>query len=516
LNSGLFFKPLYLKLYFFTLFSVFSAPLGSAGATKRLMTEAKSTKEMPAKDKSSFGALPLGQDLIQVTRELGFTQMTPIQSQSIPLLLQGRDLIGQSKTGSGKTAAFSLPILEKIELRSRRIQALILCPTRELCTQVAREIRRLGRRHSGLQVLILSGGQPIFPQLCALEKGAHMVVGTPGRVLDHLKRKTLELGDVTTLVLDEADRMLDMGFEKDMEAILRKVPESRQTVLFSATFPKTIEAMSRTYQKNPARVTIQDERQAAPQIRQVLYEANPDLKVNGLLWLLQQNKPESAIVFCNLKASVSELTQTLVRAGVAAECLHGDLEQEARDRVMAKFRNRSCRVLVATDVAARGIDVEDLDAVFNFDLPPEPEVYVHRIGRTGRAGKRGIAISMATSREKNKVQNIERYTGTPFDRKTLAPVANLDREAFSTVLRKEAEMATLYISGGRKEKLRPGDILGALTGEAGGFSGEKIGKIEIHDRFAYVAIAKPLASLALQRLRDGRIKGRKFHIEIVR
>jgi ATP-independent RNA helicase DbpA len=476
------------------------------------MTERKNRQ----KKIETFEDLPIGEDLVQVTRELGFTKLTPIQAQSIPLLLEGRDLIGQSRTGSGKTASFSIPVLEKMNLRDRRIQTLILCPTRELCTQVAREIRRLGRRHAGLQVLILSGGQPIFPQLCALEKGAHIVVGTPGRVLDHLKRKTLDLSQVNTLILDEADRMLDMGFEKDMELILAKVPESRQTVLFSATFPKTIEALSRSYQKNPARITIQDEPQAAPQIRQALYEANPDIKVNGLLWILQQTDPQSAIIFCNLKATVQELTQILKRAGVPAEALHGDLDQEDRDRVMAKFRNRSCPILVATDVAARGIDVEDLDAVFNFDLPPDPEVYVHRIGRTGRAGKKGLAVSFATSREKAKVQTIEKYTGKPMDRKTLAPVGNLDRESFSAKLQKEAEMVTLYISGGRKDKLRPGDILGALTGEAGGFSGDKIGKIEIHDRFAYVAIEKKLAPIALQRLRDGRIKGRKFQIEIVR
>lgn len=467
-------------------------------------------------DFTDFSHLPISPALIQVLRELGFTQPTPIQSRSISPLLEGKDLIGQSRTGSGKTAAFTLPILEKLKVRDRRIQALVLSPTRELCTQVAREIRRLGRNLPGLQVIILSGGQPIFPQLCSLEKGAHIVVGTPGRVLDHLNRKSLDLGRIETVVLDEADRMLDMGFQEDMGKILGATPKSRQTVLFSATYPRTIEAMSRAYQRNPVQIKIEEAEQTAPTIHQVLYEAEPQNKLNALLWLLQQNKPDSAIVFCNLKATITELTQALSNTGVSASSLHGDLEQAERDRVMAKFRNHSTRVLVATDVAARGIDVESLDAVFNYDLPSQAEVYVHRIGRTGRAGKKGLAISLATSREKSKIQNIEKYTGIPFVRKTLARVENLDREAFKNVLQRDAEMVTLYISGGRKEKLRPGDILGALTGEAGGFAGSDIGKIEIHDRFAYVAISKRLAPLALQRLRDGRVKGRKFQIEIVR
>lgn len=461
-------------------------------------------------------SLPLSSNLIQVIQELGFSQFTPIQQRSIPLLLEGQDLIAQSKTGSGKTAAFTLPILEKLNLRERSIQALVLCPTRELCTQVAREIRRLGRRHPGLQVLILSGGQPIFPQLCSLEKGAHIAVGTPGRLLDHLKRRTLELQKVRTVVLDEADRMLDMGFEEDMEAILTATPKTRQTILFSATYPATIEGMSRNYQRNPVRVTIAEESKGTDSIHQLLYESVPEQKLGALLWLLQVHQPESAIIFCNLKTTLTELTQTLMDSGISAAGLHGGLEQSDRDRVMAKFRNQSTRILVATDVAARGIDIESLDAVFNFDLPFQPEVYVHRIGRTGRAGKKGLAISLATPREKAKIQTIERYTRTQFDRKSLPDLKKIRPEALKQTLQKDAEMATLYISGGRKDKMRPGDILGALTGESGGLKGSDVGKIEIHDRFAYVAISKQIAPIALQRLREGRIKGRKFQIEMVR
>ena len=464
----------------------------------------------------NFNSLNLSKALTEVVQELGFTAMTPIQAQSIPSLLEGKDLIGQSKTGSGKTAAFSLPILNRLDLSQRHIQALILCPTRELCTQVAREIRRLGRKQPGLQILIISGGQPIYPQLTALEKGVHIVVGTPGRVLDHLRRKSIDLGGAKTLVLDEADRMLDMGFQEDMEQILDAIPKSRQTVFFSATYPKTIDSMSRKYQKNPVRVTMEDTEAQPVNIRQMYYLAEPEVKLNGLVWLIQQNQPESAIIFCNLKATVIELGRAFSQLGISTGALHGDLEQAERDRVMAKFRNKSTRILVATDVAARGIDVENLDAVFNYDLPLQADIYVHRIGRTGRAGKKGLAISLVTARQKSKIPAIEAYTGIQIQEKTLAQVSQLNLSEFKSCINQTAAMATLYVGGGRKDKMRPGDLLGALTGEAGGFKGNDIGKIEIHDRFSYVAISKSLAPIALQRLRDGLIKGRKFRVEMVR
>lgn len=466
-----------------------------------------------------FKTLSISEELLQVVAELGFKNLTPIQAQSIPLLLKGKDLIGQSKTGSGKTVAFALPILQNLELapgQRRQLQALILCPTRELCTQVAREIRKLGRRHPGLQVLILSGGQPIFPQLCALEKGVHLVVGTPGRVLDHVTRGTLDLSRVSTLVLDEADRMLDMGFEEDMKKILSELPSSRQTVFFSATFPKTIEALSRTYQRNPVKVVIQSEEARASSIRQVWYEADPETKLKAVLWLLQQYKPQSAIVFCNFKASVVELEKHLKSADVSCASIHGDLEQYDRDRVMAKFRNLSTSVLIATDVAARGIDIENLDLVINFELPAQPEVYVHRIGRTGRAGKAGVAVSLASSREKPKIERIESYIEGKLERKQLPSLRNADLDSLAQSVQTDAKMRTLYIAGGRKDKMRPGDILGALTGEAGGLSGSSVGKIEIHDRFSYVAVSSEVAELALTRLRNGRIKGRKFRVEPVK
>lgn len=481
-----------------------------------LKNQSPSTPTSASTAPTKFSALSISPSLIQVTEELGYENLTPIQAQSIPLLLEGHDIIGQSKTGSGKTAAFSIPILERIQLRNRTPQALILSPTRELAAQVVREIRKLGRKSSGLQVLELAGGQPLFSQTNALEKGVHIVVGTPGRVLDHLNRRNLDLSQILFLILDEADRMLDMGFQDDMEKILKNVPQKRQTLLFSATFPHTIESLSKSYQKNPQRVTVPDEAKTAPAIRQIYFQASPEVKFNGLLWILQQNKPESAILFCNLKTTVIELTRSLIQVGLSAGCIHGDLEQSDRDRVMAKFRNQSIRFLVATDVAARGIDVADLEAVVNYDLPARADVYVHRVGRTGRAGKKGLAISLVAPRELGKIQAIEKYAGFHIEEKKLARLENLDVEEFKSSLPQNSLMATLFIASGRKDKMRPGDILGALTGEAAGLKGTDIGKIEIHDRFSYVAIAKTLAPIALQRLRDGRIKGRKLRIEMVR
>jgi ATP-independent RNA helicase DbpA len=459
-----------------------------------------------------FSALALSPPLLQVLEELEFRTATPIQAQSVPVLLKGKDLVGQAKTGSGKTAAFSLPILERIQLQHRQLQALVLCPTRELCTQVAGELRRLGRRLPGLQVLVLAGGQPIRPQVNALEKGAHVAVGTPGRILDLLQRESLDLRQLATVVLDEADRMLDMGFREDMERILAATPPTRQTVLFSATFPPDIEKLSRAFQKQPARVTVVEE-EAAPDIQQLSYPCAPEEKTALLLRILRQHQPASAIVFCNLKATVVELTRALVQAGVSADGLQGDLEQVDRDRVMAKFRNHSIRVLIATDVAGRGIDVEALDAVINFDLPSQPEPYVHRIGRTGRAGRRGLAISLVTPSDEHKVESIEYATKVPLER---ASVETLPPANAASGAPLGSDWETLLIFAGRKDKMRPGDILGALTGEAGGMSASDVGKIEIHDHLAYVAVSKRLVNVALQRLRDGRIKGRKQRIERVR
>ncbi|QQR79879.1 MAG: ATP-dependent RNA helicase DbpA [Deltaproteobacteria bacterium] len=457
----------------------------------------------------SFNNLPLTEELIQVVSELGFSAMTPIQSQSIPALLEGKDLIGQSKTGSGKTAAFTLPILQKIDLKLKKIQALILCPTRELSLQVTREIRKFGRRHAGLKVIILSGGEPIKPQVEALNRGVHIVVGTPGRLLDHLKKPDFDLSHIFCVVLDEADRMLDMGFQKDMEVILKSTPSSRQTVFFSATYPSSIEALSQDYQRNPVRVTINEEK-VENKIQHLAYETSHKEKHQRMLDLLHECNPSSALIFCNLKNTVNELILSLQKSGVSAALFHGDLEQNDRNRVMVKFRNQSIRILVAIDVAVRGIDIEKLDMVFNFDLPQSSEVYVHRTGRTGRAGEKGIAVSLLCDYDSIKIDKIETFIGMKIERKTWTSQFRKSLPHFE-----ESKMETLYLSCGRKDKIRPGDILGALTGELGNLQGTDIGKIEIFDRFSYVAISKNVFSEALQRINNGKIKGRKVRAEKV-
>jgi ATP-independent RNA helicase DbpA len=459
-----------------------------------------------------FDALGLSPSLCQVVAELGFDAPTPVQARAIPLLLAGRDLIGQSTTGSGKTAAFALAILQKVKLDQRSPQALILCPTRELCAQVARDFRKLGRREAGLQVLILSGGQPMNPQLAALELGVHVVVATPGRALDHIVRGSLKLDGVATIVVDEADRMLDMGFGEEMEKILSGAPQPRQTVFFSATYPRSIEAMTRVHQHDPERLTVDESVGPPSLLRQLAYAVDEASRLDTLLAIFRASPPESAIVFCNFKATVAHVEQALVGSGFSTASLHGGLEQKERDFVMAKFRNHSLRILVATDVAARGLDIEGLDVVVNFELPFQPEIYVHRIGRTGRAGKSGLAVSLVGPQDRAKVKAIEAALGAPLERE--APPAEV--RTSPPVVDADAKMATLYISGGRKDKVRPGDILGALTGEAGGFAGSEVGKIEIHDRFSYVAIAKGSAERAIQQLGNGRIKGKKFKVGLAR
>ncbi len=461
---------------------------------------------------TDFHALALSPLLLEVVAELGFREPTPVQAESIPLLLAGKDIVAQARTGTGKTAAFALPILEKVALEDRAPGALVLCPTRELSAQVAREIRKLGRKHPGLRVLVLAGGEPRRRQTSALEEGAHILVGTPGRVLDHLRRGDLSLATIRTVVLDEADRMLDMGFEEDMGAILSAAPKPRQTAFFSATFPRSIEAMSKRHQDAPMHVTPQEPATEAPEIRQFVMMVEPENKLSTLRWVLEHHPHESALVFTNFKATVAEVEGALTRAGVSAGSLHGDLEQFDRDRVMAKFRNASTRVLVATDVAARGIDIEGLDLIVNYELPSKPEIYVHRIGRTGRAGKTGVAISFATSKEREKLEGIEAFIGAPLPRTKRARSEDGAPERAPVEERRDPKMDTLRVSGGRRDKVRPGDILGALTGEAGGLAGTDVGKIEIHDTFSYVAVSRSVSEDALKSLSGGRIKGKRFRV----
>jgi ATP-independent RNA helicase DbpA len=469
----------------------------------------------PAPQADEFGALALSPALIGVVAELGFEKLTSIQAASIPPLLSGLDLIGQSATGSGKTVAFALPLLQRLDLATRELQGLVLAPTRELAAQVVRELRKLGRRQPGLSVALLAGGEPVREQAHALERGAHLAVGTPGRVIDHLRRRTLRVHRVATIVLDEADRMLDMGFKPDIEKVLKALPGTRQVVLFSATFPEAIRELSKKYQKTPVSVRVEAPLEGKPDIVELVVRTSTDKKLEALYWALEAHPHESALVFANLKVTVAELERALHARGISVSSLHGDLEQRDRDRVMAKFRNGSTRVLLATDVAARGIDLDSLSLVVNLDLPRQPEVYVHRIGRTGRAGKSGLAISLCTPADEPKLRAIEDYTGRSLTQARPESAGAARSDAREKKAGSGAAMDTLRLSGGRKDKLRAGDILGALTGEAGGLRGTDVGKIEIHDQFSFVAVAKTVSQKALVSLRDGRIKGRRFRVVLV-
>ncbi|MFT7668970.1 MAG: ATP-independent RNA helicase DbpA [Planctomycetota bacterium] len=463
----------------------------------------------------SFKALSLSPELLAVVSELGYTEPTPIQSAAIPALLAGKDIVGQSKTGSGKTAAFALPILQNIDVGTRQLQALVLCPTRELTAQVAREVRKLARGHAGLVVLEVVGGQPSRPQREALARGVHIVIGTPGRVLDHLEREFMDATTIKTVVLDEADRMLDMGFGAEVSTILRELPRFRQTVLFSATFPIGIETISRTYQNNAQRVTIEEPKEELPDIRQLQLVADSKEHFNALCWLLHEHPHESALIFCNFKATVSKLVNKLADAGLSVDRLDGDLEQFHRDQVLARFRNQSVRILVATDIAGRGLDVQGLDLVINYELPPQPEIYVHRIGRTGRAGGQGVAISLTTSSKDSRIAAAEELTGKTVEHLRRNRDSEPDVRELLSNLAGQAKMATILISGGRKDRVRPGDLLGALTGEAGGLKGSDVGKIEIQEKLSYVAVAKKCGPDAVDRLNQGRIKGKRFRATLV-
>jgi ATP-dependent RNA helicase DbpA len=446
---------------------------------------------------------------LQLTlQELGFSQPTPVQHQSIPALLEGRDLLGQAQTGSGKTAAFALPILSKLNIEDRRIQALILCPTRELCAQVAREIRKLGRKLPGLHVLVIAGGEAAKPQREALDRGVHIVVATPGRLLDLGQRGDVEIDELQTLVLDEADRMLDMGFERDIRAIIESTPNTRQTVFFSATYPETIVHMSRKYQQKPVQVKIESEETST--IDHFVVHAESEEKPNLLQKIVRVNSG-SILIFANLKASINDMTEKLKLQGLPAASLHGDLEQRDRDRVLAMFRNQSVRILVASDVASRGLDIQGVDLVVHYDVPHEASVYIHRSGRTGRAGKTGVSVALGTVNERARLREFE-FEHQIEIKKTQVHELNAKKEDSDG---SSPSMRTLYISGGRKDKLRPGDILGALTGESGGLQAAQIGKIEIHDNFAYVAVDARAAGKAESKLRSGKIKGRRFAARLI-
>ena len=438
---------------------------------------------------TAFSALHLKAPLLKNLASLGYREMTPIQAHSLPLILAGKDVIAKAKTGSGKTAAFGIGLLSGITVASPLVQALVLCPTRELADQVSKELRRLARCTENLRILTLCGGVPFGPQAGSLAHGAHVVVGTPGRILDHLRRGNLDFGSLRTLVLDEADRMLDMGFQEEIGALIAATPDKRQTLLFSASYPEEIAALSAALQRHPVLVSVDEEHEEGA-IAQLLYEVESEERCAALARLLGHYRPEAALVFCNTRKDCQEVAEDLVQRGFSALAIHGDLEQRERDQVLLLFANRSASVLVATDVAARGLDIKDLPAVVNFELSRDPQVHLHRIGRTGRAGERGVALSLATAQESRRVQAVESAQGGSIPRGELASLAPAAGGPLAP------PMVTLCIDGGRKNKVRPGDILGALTG-AGGIAGSEVGKIDVLDSHAYVAVLRASAAQAL-------------------
>ena len=451
---------------------------------------------------ASFSSLPLSKAQLANLTSLGYHAMTPIQAKSLPAILQGKDVIAKAKTGSGKTAAFGLGLLNKLNPRSFGVQVLVICPTRELADQVGKEIRRLARATSNIKLVLLCGGKPFGPQVGSLEHGAHIVVGTPGRLQDHLRKSTLKLDGLTTLVLDEADRMLDMGFIDVMKDIISQTPASRQTLLFSATYPDSIKKISRSIQKSPLMVTVESEHQTSV-IEQLFYEVKRPERNNSLLALFEHYRPESTVVFCHTKKQCDEVAVWLRQNNIEALAIHGDLDQRERDQVLVRFGNNSCSVLVATDVASRGLDIKSLQAVINYELPRDPEIYVHRIGRTGRAGEKGIALSLFTEAEQIRVKAIATYQKKP---SIIDVPESLDRDARFSL---QPKMITIQLDSGRKDKLRPGDILGALTGEAG-LMGSQIGKIDIFDMSSYVAIERTALRQAMNYLSQGKVKGRSI------
>ncbi|WP_325343517.1 ATP-dependent RNA helicase DbpA [Xylophilus sp.] len=467
------------------------------------------TSTTPTPD-AGFGMLALSPAMLENLQALGYATMTPIQAASLPLALLGRDLIAQAATGSGKTAAFGLALLANLNPRRFAVQALVLCPTRELADQVATEIRRLARAADNVKVVTLCGGVPLRGQTASLEHGAHIVVGTPGRVMDHLERGTLDIGALNTLVLDEADRMLDMGFFDDIATVARQCPKERQTLLFSATYPEGIARLAQQFMRSPRTITVQSQH-APGRIRQRWYEVRETERLHAVAQALAHFRPASTLSFCNTKARCRDLGDVLRGQGFSALALYGELEQRERDQVLVRFANRSCSVLVATDVAARGLDIAQLEMVVNVDVAPDAEVHVHRIGRTGRVGQadvQGLAINFASLDEMGAVGRIEQLQKAQTHWSPLGELTPASSEPLAP------PMATLQIAGGRKEKIRAGDVLGALTGEAG-FTREQVGRINVNDFSTYVAVDRRIAAEAARRLSAGRIKGRTVKVRLL-
>lgn len=526
-----------------------------------------------------FEDMNISNEICRAVLDMGFEEATPIQSQAIPVILEGKDIIGQSQTGTGKTAAFGIPLLERINTEDRRLQALILCPTRELAIQVSEEFRKLLKYKDNIRVLPIYGGQPIDRQIAALRKGTQVVIGTPGRVMDHMRRRTIKAETVQMMVLDEADEMLDMGFREDIETILVKIPEEHQTLLFSATLSPEILDITKRFQKNPEFIKIVRKELTVPNIEQYYFDVKEKTKLDALCRIIDVYDPKLAMVFCNTKKRVDDLVEMLQGRGYFAEGLHGDLKQAQRDKVMQKFRNGTIEILVATDVAARGIDVDDIDVVFNYDVPQDEEYYVHRIGRTGRAGKAGKAFTFCVGKEIYKLRDIMRYTKTKIQQQKLPTLSDVEEMKTNIYLEKikgiieeghltkyihlvdrlmeedytsidiaaallkdhlsdvnaddidalddinlggtelyggEGEkMVRLFINAGKKSKIRAKDIVGAIANEAG-IPGKTLGEIAIFDEYTFVDVPNEFVRDILHGMKHAKIKGKRVHIEIAK
>ncbi len=518
-----------------------------------------------------FEELELSSEIERAVKEMGFEEASPIQTKAIPVIKSGVDVIGQAQTGTGKTAAFGIPMLEKIDPKNKKLQAVILCPTRELAIQVAEEIRNLGKFMHGVKVLPIYGGQEIAKQIRSLKAGTQVIIGTPGRVMDHMRRKTIKMDMVNTIILDEADEMLNMGFREDIETILEGMPEERQTILFSATMPQAILDITKRFQKNAQIIKVTKKELTVPNIEQYYFEVRPKNKEEVLSRLLDIHQPKLSVIFCNTKKQVDLLVTALLGRGYFAAGLHGDMKQQQRDRVMQGFRKGSTDILIATDVAARGIDVDEVECVFNYDIPQDEEYYVHRIGRTGRAGRVGKAFSFVSGKEVYKLKDIMRYcktkilvqkvpstddvANTKIDSlftqidtvienddmtRLIQTIENKMNESGYTAMdmaaalvkiamgTKEEEkqedfqfgdtgaeepgMVRLFINIGKKNKARPGDILGALAGESG-MPGKLIGTIDMFDKYTFVEVPREYAKDVLHSMQNAKIKGKPVAIE---
>lgn len=453
-----------------------------------------------------FSTLSLRDELLQSISALDYKIMTDIQMQALPPLLKNRDILAQARTGSGKTAVFAIGLLNKLNIQSYFTQAIVVCPTRELSNQVAIEIRKLASTIANTRVVTLCGGKPMGPQLASLKRDPHIVVGTPGRILKHLEIGTLKLNRIETLVLDEADRMLDMGFYDDILNIINVTPLSRQTLLFSATYPEKIKQVSDRVQIKPKDIRIESSHDI-PEINQIFFEVEKSHRIKMVYKLISHYELESILIFCNTKLLCQQLVTDLKPYNINALALHGDLEQFERDQILTQFSSKACTVLIATDVAARGIDVTDLSAVINFELSFDPELHIHRIGRTGRAGAKGLALSLFSNNERQRLEAIEEYQGKKIN------INDSDSLSNSLNFQLYPPMVLLFINGGKKEKLRAGDLLGALTANDE-INAKQVGKITLFEKFSYVAIDRKVGKLALHKLNNNNIKGRKFRVRI--